>query len=141
MPAPTSVLPSINAALNGVSAVLLGVGRWQIHRGRVVYHRKVMLAAFATSTAFLCCYLWYHFHVGSVRFQHVGPVRTFYLCLLATHTVLAAALVPLVLLTLSRALRSRFLLHKSIARWTWPIWMYVSVTGVIVYWLLYHVDR
>ncbi|MBV9670720.1 MAG: DUF420 domain-containing protein [Acidobacteriales bacterium] len=141
MPAPTSVLPSVNATLNGVSALLLAIGRWQIYRGRVERHRAVMLTAFATSGAFLVCYLWYHAHVGSVRFQHHGPLRNFYLLLLGTHTILAMLLVPLVLVTLSRALRSRFTLHKRIARWTWPVWMYVSVTGVIVYWMLYHLDR
>lgn len=141
MPAPTSILPSINATLNGVSAILLGVGRWQIYRGRVAHHRRVMLTAFACSSAFLVCYLWYHAHVGSVRFQHPGAVRTFYLWLLGTHTLLAALLVPLVLITLTRALRNHYTLHKRIARWTWPVWMYVSVTGVLVYWLLYHYDR
>ncbi|GAC1647914.1 MAG: hypothetical protein NVS9B15_06500 [Acidobacteriaceae bacterium] len=141
MPAPTSILPSMIAMLNGISAVLLGVGRWQIYRGRIVHHRKVMLAAFTTSLIFLISYLWYHFQVGSVRFQHPGAIRTFYLGLLFTHTVLAAVSVPMILMTLSRGLKAKYTLHKRIARWTWPVWMYVSVTGVIVYWLLYHVDR
>src|SRR5947209_18621936 len=111
MPAPTSILPSVNAALNGISAVLLGVGRWQIYRGRVVQHRRWMLTAFGTSSLFLACYLWYHFHVGSVRFQHPGALRTFYLGLLLTHTVLAALLVPMVVVTLSRALKAKYVLH------------------------------
>lgn len=141
MPATSSILPAINASLNGASAVLLAIGRWQIYRGRVERHRPVMLTAVATSAVFLATYLWYHAHVGSVRYQHHGAARNFYLILLATHTVLAVVLVPLVLVTLSRALRNRFTLHKKIARWTWPVWMYVSVTGVIVYWMLYHLDR
>jgi uncharacterized membrane protein YozB (DUF420 family) len=141
MPAPTSILPAVNASLNGASAVLLAIGRWQIYRGRVAQHRAVMLTTVATSSVFLATYLWYHAHVGSVRYQHHGAARDFYLVLLATHTVLAAALMPLVLLTVSRALRNRFALHKKIARWTWPVWMYVSVTGVVVYWMLYHLDR
>ncbi|MEO8726492.1 MAG: DUF420 domain-containing protein, partial [Acidobacteriaceae bacterium] len=140
MPAPTSVFPTIDAVLNGITAVLLGIGRWQIAKRRIANHRAVMIAAFATSSAFLACYLTYHFyvlphyeHVASVRFQHHGPMRNAYLAILLTHTILAALVVPLVLITLSRALKSKFALHKQIARWTWPVWMYVSITGVIVY--------
>ena len=141
MPAPTSILPSINATLNGISAVLLGIGRWQIAKRRIANHRAVMLTAFATSSVFLVCYLYYHFHVGSVRYQHHGIGRDIYLTILGTHTILAILVVPLVLVTLSRALKDKFALHKHIARWTWPVWMYVSVTGVIVYFMLYHLDR
>jgi uncharacterized membrane protein YozB (DUF420 family) len=135
------VLPTVNATLNGISALLLAIGRWQIATRRVAAHRTAMLTAFATSTLFLICYLYYHAHVGSVRFQHHGALRTTYLTILFTHTVLAIVLVPMILVTLNRALKDRFALHKRIARWTWPVWMYVSVTGVVVYLLLYHVDR
>lgn len=99
-----------------------------------------MLSAFGTSCAFLCFYLWDHFHAGIKYFPGTGAIRTFYLGLLGTHSVLAAVIVPLVLITLYRALRSRFPQHRKIARWTFPIWMYVSITGVMVYWMLYHVN-
>lgn len=148
MPAPTSILPTIDATLNGITAILLGIGRWQIAKRRIAAHRAFMLAACATSALFLVSYLSYHFyflphyeHISSVRFQHHGPLRDVYLIILATHTILAALVVPLVLITLSRALKSKFALHKQIARWTWPVWMYVSITGVIVYIMLYHLDR
>jgi uncharacterized membrane protein YozB (DUF420 family) len=141
MPAPTSIFPSINATLNGTAAVLLSIGRWQIHRGRVAAHRAIMLAAFFVSAAFLACYLWYHAHARHVVYEHHGLARDIYLAILLTHTILAAVVVPMILVTLSRALRNRFTLHKQIARWTWPVWMYVSVTGVVVYWMLYHLDR
>jgi uncharacterized membrane protein YozB (DUF420 family) len=97
-----------------------------------------MLSAFATSTLFLACYLWYHAHHGVTRFRGQGAVRGFYFTLLGSHTVLAGVIVPLVLITLYRALRQRFDRHRKIARWTLPIWLYVSVTGVVVYWMLYH---
>jgi uncharacterized membrane protein YozB (DUF420 family) len=96
-----------------------------------------MLAAFTTSTVFLCCYLIYHYNVGSVRFPRTGAIRTVYLSILATHTALAAAVPPLAIITLSRGLRERFDRHRKIARWTLPVWLYVSVTGVVVYWMLY----
>ena len=130
-------LPAINATLNATAAVLLVWGYVLIRRRSIAAHRKVMLAAFATSTVFLCCYLIYHYSVGSVRFPHTGPVRTVYLSILATHTVLAAAVPPLAIVTLSRGLRQRFDKHRKIARWTLPVWLYVSVTGVVVYWMLY----
>ncbi len=136
-----SALPTVNATLNGISAILLGIGRWQIAQKRIAAHRVVMLSAFATSSFFLICYLYYHAHVGSVHFQHHGVLRTTYFTILLTHTVLAVVLVPMVLVTLSRALKAKFALHRHIARWTWPVWMYVSVTGVIVYLMLYHLDR
>lgn len=141
MPIPLAALPTVNATLNGVSAVLLGLGRYQIARRRVLAHRRFMLAACATSALFLISYLYYHAHVGAHRFQHPGAVRIFYLVLLFTHTVCATILIPLVLVTLARALRARFALHRAIARWTWPLWMYVSITGVVVYLMLYHLDR
>lgn len=131
-------LPALNAVLNSLAAGLLVWGFILIRRGRKVAHRKVMLAAFSVSCLFLVSYLVYHYQVGSVRFQRTGAIRTVYLSILATHTVLAAAVPPLALLTLSRALRGRFDRHRRIARWTLPIWLYVSITGVVVYMMLYH---
>ena len=133
-----NALPTVNAILNGTAAVLLVWGFTLIRRKRVQTHRKVMLTAFAVSIAFLVCYLVYHAHVGSVRFQHSGALRTVYLSILGTHTVLAAAVPFLALITLSRGLRARYDRHRKIARWTLPIWLYVSVTGVVVYLMLYH---
>ena len=137
VPAQYAIFPAINAALNASSAVLLLAGRWQIKRGRMAAHRALMLAAVGTSTVFLVSYLYYHWHVGSVRFQRQGLWRWIYLSILTSHTILAAAIVPLVIITLSRALRERFDLHRAIARWTFPLWLYVSCTGVLVYFMLY----
>lgn len=134
-----SMLPAINAVLNGTSAVLIATGRRFIKRGRVRTHRRLMIAAVITSSLFLVSYLWYHAHVGNVRFQGQGWPRPVYFSILITHTVLAASLVPLVLITLTRGLRGRYERHRPIARWTYPIWMYVSITGVVIYVLLYHV--
>ena len=133
-----SALPALNAALNGVSACLLSVGFLCIRRKQVTAHKTCMISAFVTSTIFLVSYLTYHYHVGSVPFRGQGWVRPVYFAILISHSVLAAATVPLVLVTLSRALRGRFDRHARIARWTLPVWLYVSVTGVIVYWMLYH---
>ena len=133
-----SIFPEINATLNGCSAVLLVIGRTLIARGRRAAHRAVMLTAFATSCLFLVSYLYYHWHVGSVRFQGQGWSRPVYFSILISHTILAAAIVPLVIITLSRALRERFDRHRAIARWTFPLWLYVSVTGVVIYFMLYH---
>ena len=130
-------LPALNALLNAASAAALLVGFWLIRRGRWRAHRAAMVTALVLSAAFLASYLVYHAQVGSVRFQGTGWVRTLYLSILATHTVLAAAVPVLALLTLSRALRRRFDRHAALARWTLPIWLYVSVTGVVVYWMLY----
>lgn len=130
-------LPALNALLNATAAGLLVWGYVLIRRGRKPAHRKVMLAAFAVSCLFLVSYLVYHYQAGSVRFQKTGAIRTVYLSILASHTVLAAAVPPLAILTLSRALRGRFDRHRRIARWTLPIWLYVSVTGVVVYAMLY----
>ena len=136
-------LPAVNATLNGLSAVFLACGFVCIKRGKKVAHRNCMIAAFGTSVIFLACYLTYHtwlavvLHQGPTRFLNPAWFRPIYLTLLATHTVLAAAIVPMILMTLNRARRERFELHKKIARWTWPLWMYVSVTGVLIYWLLY----
>jgi uncharacterized membrane protein YozB (DUF420 family) len=133
-----TVFPVINATLNGTSAVLLVIGRTMIARGRIPAHRAVMIAAFITSTLFLISYLYYHAHVGSVHFQGTGWSRPIYFTILGTHTVLAIVIVPLVLITLSRALKERFPQHRRIARWTFPLWLYVSVTGVVIYVMLYH---
>ena len=130
-------LPTLNAALNSLSAVFLFAGFLFIksrHRGA---HRACMLAACASSTLFLISYLIYHYQVGSVPFQGTGAIRVVYFAILISHTTLAAAVVPLALITLVRALRERFDAHRRIARWTFPIWLYVSVTGVIVYAMLY----
>lgn len=130
-------LPAVNATLNATAAVLLVWGYILIRRRSVAAHRKVMLAAFATSTVFLCCYLIYHYNVGSVPFPRTGAIRTVYLSILATHTALAAAVPVLAIITLRRGLRGRYDRHRKIARWTLPVWLYVSVTGVVVYWMLY----
>jgi uncharacterized membrane protein YozB (DUF420 family) len=131
------LLPSINATLNAAAAVLLVWGYLLIRRKQIQTHRKVMLTAFGVSSLFLVCYLVYHFQVGSVRYQKTGALRTIYLSILATHTLLAAAVPPLAVVTLNRGLRARFDKHRRIARWTLPIWLYVSVTGVVVYLMLY----
>ncbi|HKE22838.1 MAG TPA: DUF420 domain-containing protein [Bryobacteraceae bacterium] len=136
----TPVLPTINATLNATAAVLLVWGRWLIGRKRVQTHRKVMITAFVVSCAFLVCYLIYHYQVGSVRFPGTGELRTVYLAILGTHTVLAAAVPVLAIITLRRGLRGRYDRHRAIARWTFPIWLYVSVTGVVVYLMLYHLS-
>ena len=138
VPAQYAIYPVINATLNGTSAVLLLAGRWQIKRGRMAAHRAFMLAAVCTSTLFLASYLYYHWHVGSVRFQGQGWSRPVYFTILISHTILAITILPLVIITLSRALRERFDRHRAIARWTFPLWLYVSCTGVIVYFMLYH---
>ena len=135
---PLAALPTLNATLNGVSALLLVGGFLCIRRRKVGAHRACMLSACFTSALFLASYLVYHYHVGSVRFAGQGWVRPAYFTILFSHTVLAAAVVPLVLLTLGRALRGHFDRHARIARFTLPIWLYVSVTGVIVYVMLYH---
>ena len=130
-------LPTLNALLNGLAALALLVGWWHIRRGRWRQHRAAMLTALALSTAFLASYLIYHSQVGSVRYQGQGTIRTVYFTILLTHTVLAAAVPFLAAITLVRALRERFRHHAAIARWTLPIWLYVSVTGVVIYWMLY----
>jgi uncharacterized membrane protein YozB (DUF420 family) len=130
-------LPTVNASLNALSAVLLVVAWVFIRRGHVARHRATMLMALVTSAAFLVSYLVYHAQVGSVRYTGQGAVRTIYFTVLITHTVLAASVPVLALITLSRALGDRFPAHRRIARWTLPIWLYVSVTGVVVYVMLY----
>lgn len=133
-------LPRLDACLNALSAVWLCAGLYFIKRGHIALHRFCMLGAVTTSLLFLTSYIIYHAHVGTTRFQTPGWIRQVYLAILATHTVLAVAVVPLVAITLSRALRRRFDQHRKIARITWPIWVYVSVTGVVIYWMLYHLD-
>jgi uncharacterized membrane protein YozB (DUF420 family) len=135
-----SLLPSVNATLNALSAVLLVWGYLLIRRRRIDQHRRVMKTAFATSCLFLVCYLVYHAQVGSVPFHHEGTaLRTIYFSILVTHTILAAAVPVLAIITLRRGLSARYDKHRQIARWTLPIWLYVSVTGVVVYVMLYHV--
>lgn len=130
-------LPLLNATLNATSGLLLSVGWVLIKRRRYRWHRNVMLVAFAASTLFLVSYLVYHAQVGSVRFTGQGWVRSVYFALLVSHVVLAATILPLALTTLSRGLARRFRKHRHIARWTLPLWLYVSVTGVLVYLMLY----
>ena len=130
-------LPAVNATLNAASGVLLLVGYILIRTRRIEQHRKCMIAAFATSSLFLVCYVVYHAQVGSVPFMRQGFVRRLYFTILITHVTLAALVLPLAIVTLSRGLKRRYPQHRRIARWTFPIWMYVSVTGVIVYVLLY----
>jgi putative membrane protein len=133
-----SYLPTIDAVLNATSALLLTLGYIFIRRGNVRAHKTCMLSAVGTSALFLACYLTYHYFHGTTRFTGQGAIRPIYFAILISHTVLAAAIVPLVVTTLYRALRGRFALHRRIARWTLPVWLYVSVTGVVVYWMLYH---
>lgn len=133
-----SVLPTIDAFLNAIAAVLLIWGYALIRRKRIQQHRKVMTAAFVVSCLFLVCYLVYHVQVGSVPFSGRGAVRSLYLSILATHTTLAAAVPVLAVMTLRRGLAGRLDPHRRLARWTQPIWLYVSVTGVVVYLMLYH---
>jgi len=138
VPPQYAMFPVIDASLNGASAVLLVTGRTLIKQGKMAAHRAVMIAALLSSSIFLACYLYYHWHVGSVRFQGQGWSRPVYFSILISHTILAAVIVPMIIITLSRALHERFDRHRAIARWTYPLWLYVSVTGVIVYFMLYH---
>jgi uncharacterized membrane protein YozB (DUF420 family) len=133
-----AIFPVINATLNGTSAVLLLVGHNFIKRGRMAAHRAVMISAVVTSSLFLTSYLYYHLHVGSVRFRGHGFWSYVYYTILISHTLLAITIVPLVIITLIQALRERFDRHAAIARWTYPLWLYVSVTGVVIYFMLYH---
>ena len=132
-----TVLPAVNASLNALSGVFLLVGYVLIRRRRIAAHRNAMLAAFTTSTLFLISYLFYHWHAGSRPFTGHGAIRYVYFAVLISHIILAAAILPMAIMTLSRGLRGRYVEHKRIARWTFPAWMYVSVTGVIVYVMLY----
>jgi putative membrane protein len=130
-------LPALNACLNATSALLLIIGYRLIRQRKIESHRKVMIAAFCVSVLFLISYLFYHAQVGSVRFGKTGVIRTVYLSILLTHTVLAAAVPFLAIVTLRRGLQRKDKAHRRIARWTLPVWLYVSVTGVVVYLMLY----
>jgi uncharacterized membrane protein YozB (DUF420 family) len=133
-------LPAVNGTLNGLSAILLSAGFVFVKQKKIAAHRACMIAAFGTSVLFLICYLTYHIAVHTMTpFHNPAWFRPIYLTILLTHTVLAVVVVPMVLVTLSRALRQRFDKHRQIARWTWPVWMYVSVTGVVVYLILYQI--
>ncbi|HET9743833.1 MAG TPA: DUF420 domain-containing protein [Terriglobales bacterium] len=134
-----TVFPPLDASLNGATAVLLVIGHRFVKRGQIAKHRATMIAAFFTSCAFLSCYLYYHAHVGSVHFRRHGWPAQVYFPILISHIILAAAIVPLVLITLTFALKNSFERHRRIARWTYPIWIYVSITGVIVYLMLYKI--
>ncbi len=129
--------PALNASLNGTSAVLLVTGRYMIARGRMAAHRACMIAAVTASALFLFCYLYFHFRAGNILFLGQGVWRTIYFAILIPHVTLAIVIVPMVIITLNRGLRARYDRHRIIARWTFPLWMYVSVTGVIVYFMLY----
>ena len=143
MSAPFTVFPAINATLNGASAILLLTGRRLIAQRKIQQHRAVMISAVITSSLFLVCYLTYHAllqiyaHGAITRFQGTGLSRPIYFSILLSHTILAVVTVPLVLITLNRGLKARFDKHRAIARWTFPIWLYVSVTGVVIYFMLY----
>jgi uncharacterized membrane protein YozB (DUF420 family) len=130
---------ALNATLNGTSAILLAAGYTAIRNGKIQLHKKLMLSAFAVSCAFLVSYLIYHYRVGHVAFQGQGFIRPVYFTLLISHTILAIVIVPLILITLRRALLEKFDKHRLIARWTLPLWLYVSITGVIVYLMLYKI--
>ena len=134
-----AVFPGLNASLNATTGVLLVTGWFLIRARRINAHRICMIAAFTTSILFLACYLYYHAHAGSKAFPGTGTVRSVYLSILLTHTVLAALVPPLAIVTLWRGLKNRHPSHERLARWTLPIWLYVSVTGVVVYWMLYRV--
>ncbi len=131
-------LPAVNATLNATSAVLLLLGYRAIRGHEIERHRKLMVAAAATSAVFLACYLVYHARVGSVPFTGQGPVRKVYFTILISHTILAVVIVPMVLRTLYLGLQRRDEKHRRLARWTFPLWLYVSVTGVVIYAMLYH---
>ena len=132
-----TLLPAVNATLNALSGILLLTGYVLIRRRQINAHRNVMLAAFGSSTLFLVCYLVYHAEVGSRPFTGQGPIRLVYFVILISHVILAAAILPMAIATLRRGLTGQYSRHVRIARWTFPAWMYVSVTGVVVYWMLY----
>ncbi len=137
IPEQYSYFPALNATLNATSAVLLLAGRVLIAKGRIAAHRACMIAAVAASALFLACYLFFHFKAGNILFLGQGWARPLYFTILITHVILAIVIVPLAIITLNRGLKARYARHRAIARWTWPLWMYVSVTGVIVYFMLY----
>ena len=142
-----ALFPTVNAMLNGTAAVLLFIGRGQIRRGERERHKRTMIAAFVTSSLFLVSYLTYHYlrtsvyGLGPTPFPRQGAWRTVYLSILLSHSILAAVIVPMVLVTLARGLRGRYERHRVVARWTYPLWMYVSITGVVIYLMLYQIFR
>ncbi len=136
-----AALPTVNAFLNGTSAVLIATARNSIRRGKIALHRALMISAVITSSLFFASYVYYHAHVGSVHFQGQGFSRPVYFAILISHTILAAAIPPLVIITLGLGLRRRDQRHRAIARWTYPIWLYVSITGVVIYLMLYRIFR
>ena len=133
-----STLPALNAVLNTASAVLMVSGHRFMHKGRIAAHRACMIAAVCSSGLFLISYLYYHAHAGVIRFQGTGLIRPIYFSILTSHTILALLTLPLVLITLYLGLRGRFDKHRPIARWTYPLWLYVSITGVLIYFMVYH---
>jgi putative membrane protein len=135
---PLSSFPALNASLNAATTVLLILGLFFILRRQITAHRICMGLAVLTSSVFLGCYLYYHFHAGSTRFTGTGWIRPVYFTILLSHTILAVVNLPLIIITVYRALTGQLEKHKALARWTWPIWMYVSVTGVLIYFMLYH---
>jgi len=136
---PISALPTVNAILNSLSAVLLIAGYIFIRRKNVSAHRTCMMAAMGASAIFLISYLTYHYHHGSTRFAGQSMARAIYFAVLISHTILAAVVLPMALTTFYRAMKKQFARHAAIARWTFPVWLYVSITGVIVYLMLYHI--
>jgi len=142
-----ALFPTVNAMLNGTAAVLLFIGRGQIRRGERERHKRTMIAAFVTSSLFLVSYLTHHYlrtsvyGLGPTPFPRQGAWRTVYLSILLSHSILAAVIVPMVLVTLARGLRGRYERHRVVARWTYPLWMYVSITGVVIYLMLYQIFR
>lgn len=137
IPPQLAYFPVLNASLNGTSAVLLLTGHVLISQRRVVAHRICMIAAVVASALFLACYLFFHYQAGNIRFLGQGWARPVYFAILISHVTLAIVIVPLAIVTLTRGLKAKYGPHRAIARWTWPLWMYVSVTGVIVYFMLY----
>ena len=134
---PLTLLPTLNAILNTLSAIFLATGYVMIRQRRITAHKRCMISALVTSSLFLVSYLTYHFQIGSKPFLGQGPIRTVYFSILLSHTTLAAVIVPLVVMTVRRAWKGNFERHARIARRTLPLWLYVSVTGVVVYWMLY----
>jgi uncharacterized membrane protein YozB (DUF420 family) len=134
-------IPASNAFFNGLAGVFLAFGYYFVKRGKVIAHRNCMIAAVCSSALFLTGYLTYHIFLrgGVTRFHNPAWFRPIYLTILITHLILAVAILPMIIVTMSRALKQRFDKHKRIARWTWPLWMYVSVTGVLIYLLLYQI--
>ena len=130
-------LPTLNAFLNGISAILLVIGRIQIRRGRRDLHKRFMISALVSSSLFLVFYLFYHYNVGSVRYLHFDWTRPLYLTILATHTILAAVMTPFIIAAVVFAVKKRFDRHRRITVWVWPVWIYVSITGIVVYLMLY----